>query len=172
MVGHNGSRENQHIKILSALKNLNTQKNIIIHLLVSYALLDDYHQELLDEIKEYPFEIRLQYDYLSEDALLKYRSQMDILIFAPISDAMSATVTEALYLGSKVIAGNWLPYDDYNAINCSLYFFDKFEYLHTSVEECLEIEERIDIKKTHQELDTVFGAKTNSKKWATIINEL
>lgn len=172
MVGHNGSRENRHIEILKAIATIDTQKKIIIHLLVSYALSNQYHQELLDEIKEYRFPVRMQYDYLSEDALLEYRSQMDILIFAPISDAMSGTVTEALYLGTKVIAGDWLPYNDYNEIACSLYFFDSFKHLPARVEDCLEIEESLNLKKMHQDLDTIFGIESNSKKWKDIITQL
>lgn len=172
MVGHNGSIENQHIEILKAIATIHTEKKVIIHLLVSYALSDQYHQELLEEIKDYRFPVRMQYDYLSEEALLEYRSQMDILIFAPISDAMSGTVTEALYLGTKVIAGNWLPYNDYAKIACSLYFFDSFKRLPARVEACLEIEESLHLKKIHQELDSIFGTKPNSKKWKEIIAQL
>ncbi len=172
MVGHNGSKENQHIKILDAIAQVKTDKKIIIHLLLSYALLDEYHQELLEAIKGYDFAIRLQYEYLSQQALLDYRAQMDLLIFAPISDAMSGTVTEALYLGTKVIAGNWLPYNVYHSIDCSLYFFDAFDQLSTCVETCIAEENTYDINVTHKQLEAAFGTLPNAKKWIAIIHQL
>lgn len=172
MVGHNGSVENQHIEILKAIATVQTEKKIIIHLLLSYALLDDYHQVLLEAIKDYRFPVEIQYEYLSQEALMEYRSQMDLLIFAPISDAMSGTVTEALYLGSKVIAGSWLPYNDYNHINCNLYFFDTFKQLTQCIETAIEVDKITDLKETHTQLDAVFGVESNIEKWIDIIQNL
>ena len=47
---------------------------------------------------------------MSDEEVYQLRADTDILLYAPVSDAFSASVTQALAAGSVVITGAWLPY--------------------------------------------------------------
>src|SRR5690606_20863873 len=49
-------------------------------------------------------------DFLSEDQMSQLRLATDILVYAPVSDAFSASVSQSLAAGNVVIVGAWLPY--------------------------------------------------------------
>ena len=47
---------------------------------------------------------------MSNAEVARQRLASDLFVFAPISDAFAASVSQALLSGSVVICGSWLPY--------------------------------------------------------------
>ena len=60
--------------------------------------------------RQYPAPVRVLENYLSDLEVAQLRSSCDITIHIPVSDQFSASMCEALYAGSVVITGAWLPY--------------------------------------------------------------
>ena len=167
MVGHSGFEANNHIQILDSLRTLKINKTARFHLLISYGLEKNYHDKLLKIVKDYPFEIILYTDYLSGNELLNFRANIDLLIYAPESDAMSGTVTESLYANIPVIAGTWLPYSIYHNKNLPICFFDDFEQIPNLIEQD-EILPVKNIVSLHSILDKDFSTQSNINKWEQI----
>lgn len=111
VVSHNAFRENNHIKILEELKDLpySLKKEITVILPLAYGGNNEYIEEL-KAISIEGIEIVLIIDYLESTEIALLRLVTDIMIQMPISDALSAAMTEVLYAGNKVITGSWLPY--------------------------------------------------------------
>lgn len=169
MVGHNGYKENNHIPILDQLRNIEDPERFCIHLFLTYGLDTGYEKELFAYLSEYPIQYELYKTYSVGEDLVALRSRMDVLIYAPVSDAMSGTVTEALYSGCKVIAGKWLPYEVYHKTDAPMYFFENFDELPDLIPQVVKDTPK-DIKDIHVSLDAVFGDKVNVKKWLELFN--
>ncbi|WP_431471340.1 hypothetical protein I5168_07190 [Nonlabens sp. SCSIO 43208] len=163
LVGHNGHKENNHIKILHQLENLASSK-INVHLLLTYGLKNDYLNQILKFKETSKLKIFLQLDFLEDKDLIDYRSKMDLMIYAPISDAMSGTVTESLYANIPVLAGNWLPYSIYHNKNFPISFFNKFSEIPGIINSNV-LKPSHDVLQLHKELDRIFGTTNISSEW-------
>jgi len=49
-------------------------------------------------------------EFMTDAEAARLRLATDILVFAPVSDAFSASVSQNLMAGSVVVCGAWLPY--------------------------------------------------------------
>ncbi len=171
MVGHNGYKENNHISILEALKGFEHPEQFCIYLFLTYGLDEKYEKELERYLRQYPIPYVVHKKYCVGEDLVALRSDIDILIYAPVSDAMSGTVTEALYSGSKVIAGKWLPYEVYRKTNAPMYFFENFNELRDLIPHVVADSPK-DIRDIHISLDAIFGDKVNIEKWLTLFTNI
>lgn len=113
VLGHNAFEENNHLKILNELYQLSTEYTndwvLILHL--AYGGKDHYINRLrlaANELKS--LNILIIDDFLNSQETALLRLSTDLLIHLPVSDALSAAMTETLYAGNSVITGGWLPY--------------------------------------------------------------
>lgn len=111
-VGHNGFKENMHIKILKELQKIPSQvlSEIIVVLHFSYGEKKIYTEMVKDFINKSPMDIIIIYDFLGPEEMASLRISTEIMIHMPISDALSGAMTEVMYAGNQVFAGAWLPY--------------------------------------------------------------
>lgn len=111
-IAHNGHSENQHREILSGIHNLPRQIREKIHLLLpmTYGGSKEHRKSVEEQLEDSGFEYTILTEFLSEQEVGELRHAIDVFIYAPVSDAFSATVSQALAAGSECIIGSWLPY--------------------------------------------------------------
>lgn len=113
VIGYSAVAAFNHIEIIQTLISLSTatKNKICIILPLTYQRNDVYLNSLKITIaKSKDLEILTLENYLSNFDIAKLRLSTDIQIQMPVSDALSGSVTEVLYAGNSLIAGDWLPY--------------------------------------------------------------
>lgn len=117
VIGHNGSQANNHLKIIEALSRVprNIKDSSFYILPFSYMKSKDDSYEVICQksLKNAGLQGMLLKDFLSWEDLAIFKCITDIMIHMPTSDALSGAMTEALFSGAKVIAGDWLPYSPF-----------------------------------------------------------
>jgi glycosyltransferase involved in cell wall biosynthesis len=111
MIGHNGFSQNQHLKILSSLAHIpeKAREKWFLIIPMGYGSDEVYRSEVETRMKQIGSGVVIHH-FLSDEKLVDLRLATDVLIYTPISDAFSATVSQALAAGSTIILGSWLPY--------------------------------------------------------------
>lgn len=112
-LGHNAFSENNHLLMIKEIQKLPKEvSNKFVFLLhLGYGGNGEYVQSLQEFVKkenELQFVIITDFFNTTETALLRLCT--DLLIQMPISDALSAAMTEVLYAGNTALTGAWLPY--------------------------------------------------------------
>jgi hypothetical protein len=141
--------------------------------------MSDYRQEgtgkviTEDEIREVaqstgcPF--TLFEDYMTDEEVQELRLSTDILIFAPVSDAFSATVTQAFAAESAVIAGAWLPYKTRKMTGFQYEEIHQLEKAGPMLAQLIERwdEELVKIKDNKVLVGEIFSEKAIGSGWLT-----
>ena len=128
VVGHNGSKYNNHLPVLKALKeseiiDLN-DFNIILPI-TYFPDGPDYKSEVEAGVRDIP-NCSVLTNLLFGKELAALRLSTDFLIHALQSDAMSATLIESIYAGAVPIVGSWLPYGNFDRFGIPLIKVDDF----------------------------------------------
>ncbi|SHN01785.1 Glycosyltransferase involved in cell wall bisynthesis [Cyclobacterium lianum] len=133
VIGHNGFRENNHIQILKQLSNipLEIKEKCYFILPFSYKNAKDnlYEKECLQELSRSDFSGKILDTFLSWEELALLKLCTKVYIHLPVSDALSGSLTEAMYAGSEVITGKWLPYSPFEDAGLSYYSINDFSEL-------------------------------------------
>lgn len=111
-LGHNGFPENQHSLIIDSLRSLSNEhkKKIFVVVPMTYGGTLAYQERIASKLHDAGLEGTLIRDYLPNDEMVDFRLGTDIMLYGPISDAFSGTVSQALACETVVILGSWLPY--------------------------------------------------------------
>lgn len=114
VIGHNGSRDNNHIPIINSLGKLSpsTKEKIFLIFPFTYKQTSDgiYEESIINSLNQNCISGGILSDFLTWEELAKLKCLTDVMIHLPVSDALSGALTESIYAGSKVITGSWLPY--------------------------------------------------------------
>ncbi len=113
--GYNGSPAQRHQAILEAISRLSdTQKErIFLYLPLTYGLTPEYRAELIARLQELALPYRLFEQRLSDGDMALLRLETDVVVNIQTTDALCASLTQHLYAGNVLIAGDWLPYEIY-----------------------------------------------------------
>lgn len=111
-VGHNGHQNNQHLDLINSLEclSMDQRAEITVVLQATYGAKVGYIEALESRLKEMAISVCTLRSFLTVEELQELRLSTDILLYAPISDAFSSSVSQALAAGNIVILGSWLPY--------------------------------------------------------------
>lgn len=111
-LGHNGFKEGNHSLLIQEIATLpdNVKSKIELLIPMTYGAHSDYIEEIRYQAAQSGCQFKLFEDYMTDEEVYELRLITDILIFAPVSDAFSATVTQAFAAKTVVIVGTWLPY--------------------------------------------------------------
>lgn len=175
LLGHNAHQENNHIKMIEALKSLpEGYKNKIIFILhLSYGRKEQYLTDLKNVVHQsLDLEFRIIDSFMNPVEIAKLRLLTDVMIHAPISDALSGTMTEVLYAGNTVIAGGWLPFGILRRKQIQFEEFEKFEDLSTVLEQTIKkLEDGFtnEVENKWRIEDFLFPERT-SGEWIELFN--
>ena len=111
-IAHNGHPNNNHLELIESLSELSTHErgNFFCVLQMTYAVTSEYIDKVQRALDHAELKGVILTEFMSHEDLLELRLATDVLIYAPISDAFSASVTQALAAGTVVVLGSWLPY--------------------------------------------------------------
>ncbi len=131
-LGHNAFQENNHLAMIKAVNLLPKEitDKMVFALHISYGRKDAYIKVLKKEVKNSQNAVfRIIDEFMAPDVVAKLRLVTDIMIHAPISDALSGTVIEVLYAGNKVMLPGWLSFGLLRRNDISYNEFNDFEDL-------------------------------------------
>ena len=142
--GYNGHKGQQHLTIFKALASLPQalKDSILLLIPATYGLKNDYKKQLDSELRSLDVEYHLFVDRLSDEDLAALRLQTDIVVNIQITDSLSSSLIEHLYAGNILIAGDWLPYDIFDA-NGIFYMQTSLKELSANIETAIRDISRI-----------------------------
>lgn len=114
-IGYNNSKEQQHIKVLDAIKTFPRETMERIHLILRLTYGnggEDYIARLKGMVKECGCTYTLFESHLSDEEIAETCLITDIFIHAQITDARSASMQEYLYAKCLVFNPSWIDYSE------------------------------------------------------------
>jgi hypothetical protein len=172
-LGHNGFEENNQLKMIESLHKLpkEIKDKIIFTIHLGYGVNEHFRIRLKEIIAKDKESNYCVIDYLLEDhEIAKLRIITNILIQAPISDALSAAMTEVLYAGNQVIAGAWLPYGILRRNGVKFEELESFSDLPNQLVQSLD---KIHLDSTPNKLaiESFLFPNTTTKEWISLFKD-
>ncbi|MBI6118186.1 glycosyltransferase [Salegentibacter maritimus] len=173
-VGHNAFRENNHLKIIGIIEKLPSKylEDVVVLLHLSYGGNESYKNQLKNLSCQTNIKIVVVEEYLDKSEIALLRLITDILIQMPISDALSAAVTEVLYAKGMVVSGSWLPYGFFQRNNIKLFEVESFNNLKIKLEELLDNDVKYLVENNPLEIRKTFLSGMEVKQWLNLLNSL
>jgi hypothetical protein len=175
-LGHNGDPGDKHLNILAGLERLpsNVKHRALLVLPMTYGLSPSYAATVDAACQRSGFEYRIQKEYLSRDALAALRVAVDITIFMPESDAMSAAALETIYAGNVLVAGVWLPYGLYRRLGLPFIEVEDYGQLADVIPSLLDrphvLEPELD--RIQKRIESSFCADGTAPAWIDMYRSL
>lgn len=122
---HNAFRENRHLELIDTLSELSdkVKQEIVCVFPMTYPdNMTDYIREVEGRLEESGLDYVIMTEFMDFQAMAEYALISDIMIRVQTTDQLSSMMLEAMYAGSLVIAGSWLPYLPLHEIG--MYFLD------------------------------------------------
>ncbi|HSW54541.1 MAG TPA: hypothetical protein VLH59_05570 [Ignavibacteriaceae bacterium] len=175
-VGYCGDPICNHLPILEELNKFDAVTKLKIHLLVPMTygyFTNEYMQQVILKLKESEISFTLFDKYLPLDELLKFRVTSDIMIMMNKSDALSASVCEAIYADNLLISAGWLPYSPLRLEKIFFYETD-FSQLGETVKYALSNFDEVIAKLVNNPAGIKKLTSSNStvQQWIDLLNSL
>ena len=170
-IGYNARKEQQHIKVIEALAKLpqEIKQTLVLVLPMTYLVDEDYIKVVEESLMDSGLEYHIIRNYMDSEAMAKLWLSIDIYINAQKTDALSASMLEALYAGAIVISGGWLKYKELDEYGIDVIQFSDFSDLTRTVAE--HIDERRD-NSVHDKLKDNISIDKFQRGWNEYINTL
>lgn len=182
-IGHNAKRENNQLKIIEQIAKLDKLiKNKIVCIFpLNYS--NNKKEEFASEINK----ICKQNDILSVTftnffdikeqpvEFAAFRKIQDVVIHLLISDALSHYITEAMYAGSILITGAWLPYGTFRRTGLDFKEIEKIDNLSPLLSNILEDgigKHKPNIEKQQKAIEKKFFPEPTSKMWVELYGNI
>ena len=110
--GYNGSKRQNHFRILEAIGHLspNTLERIYLILPFTYGATEEYLLDVDKALKELEVSYTLYSNRLSIDDIAKIRLVSDVVVNMQDTDGFSGSLQDHLYCKNVLIVGEWLNY--------------------------------------------------------------
>lgn len=127
MLGHNGFRQHQHLKMIEAVGKMESDvlDRCFFVIPMTYGVSSgEYKNEVKDAISQLTDKYVILEKFLNVDQMAEITMMTDIMIHIQTSDQLSSTMMAHLYNGNVVLAGSWLPYDDIKKAGIRIFDID------------------------------------------------
>jgi hypothetical protein len=175
VVGHNANPHNNHMAIIQALSATKT-KDFFIVIPFTYGLApperEAYKERLTLALKTQTAEYFFLEQYLNAIDVAKLRLASDITIHLPESDALSGSITEAMYAGSVVVTGAWLPYGPFKRAGLAFYEVEEANELPSLLDKLFNSFDSSITRHNEQKVLQNFLPEATVLKWSEIFEEL
>lgn len=170
VIGHNGSKENNHIKILNQLANISDSLKEKCYFLLPFTYKKSkdgrYEKECISVLKSNNLSGQILDRFLSWEDLALLKLCTKVYIHLPISDALSGSLLESIYAGSNVITGNWLPYSPFKEAGLKYYTINYFFELSQLFESAVSNEvNEISLKENQEKIKRSFFPVVCANTW-------
>ena len=135
-IGYNASSNQNHLRIIEQLKTLSPEILDLFYFVVPLAYgMDsvDYRDQVIDGFNSLSQNIKFIKSFPENEIWCKYLLCFDIFVNLQSTDMLSGTMQEALYAGTDVITGAWLPYEILHRYSLKIYYIEKFTELSNSL---------------------------------------
>lgn len=171
-VGYNASPAQQHLKVIRHLKNLDRriQDKICVVIPAAYQGTVEYLAQIQAELQSSEMEYRILTKFLDAEEAAALRIATDIFINAQITDALSASVTEAYYAGAKLLSADWLKYQEFYSWDLEYERFGSFDEMQRILARCVDA----GLTHSNRNRDIVFEEQswdTCKDQWHNLLNE-
>lgn len=109
-IGYNASPGQQHLRVLQTLERSNLPSTTGIVFPLMYGGSPDYTDRVIHAASTSRFQTSVIKSRLCPEEIARFRQLVDILIQVQPTDALSGSMQEHLYAGTRVITGSWLKY--------------------------------------------------------------
>ncbi len=113
MLGHNGSRAHQHIKMLDAVSRLDKEikEKCFFLIPMTYGCPGaEYRNDVKQAAQNATDQFMILGEFLSKEEMAEIARMTDVMIHVQDTDQLSSTMMAHMYDENIVIAGSWLPY--------------------------------------------------------------
>lgn len=167
--GYNGGPEQQHIKIIQALGEMDNiyKPHVFIHIPVAYGLSSDYCDVLEKELDKLGISYNLDKTFYNPREMAAIRLATDIFIHAQTTDASSSSVFEYIYADAVLVNGKWLHYPEIDEYGLSIKEFNEFSEIIDIVENILDNykKEQEKVKRNNEILLAIRSWSNLKKAW-------
>jgi len=175
-IGHNGSSGDKHLDILTELGRLPSdfKRRVFLVFPMTYGLASSYAKTIDAASQQSGFEYLILKEYLSRDSLAALRVAVDITIYMPESDAMSAAALETIYAGNVLVAGVWLPYGLYRRLGLPFVEIEDFGQLGQVIHSLLD-RPRVsepELNRIQKRIELYFCADGTAPAWIDMYRSL
>jgi len=175
-VGYCGDPICNHLPVLDELDKFDAVTKQQIHLLVPMTYGNFTNENMRDVIlrlNESKISFTLFDKFLTLDELLKLRVTSDIMIQMSKSDALSASVCEAVYADNLLISAGWLPYSPLRLEKIFFYETD-FSRLGETVKYALSNFDEVKVKLANntERIRKLTSSNSTVQQWIDIIKTL
>lgn len=175
-VGYCGDPICNHLFILDELEKFDQMTKEKIHLLVPMTygnFTKEYMDDVIAKLNQSQISYTLFDKFLSLDELLKLRVTSDMMIMMNKSDALSASVCEALYADNLLISAGWLPYSPLRLQKIFFYETD-FGQLGQTVIDAINNFDEIKVKLVNNpdRIKNLTASNNTLMQWTDILNSL
>lgn len=111
-VGYNGTKGQQHEKLLEQVSALNhlVKDRIFLLLQMTYGLDKEYAKNVQIKAKMTGINYKIITQFLDDEETSKLRLAVDVVLNAQITDGFSSSVQEHIFARNILVVGEWLPY--------------------------------------------------------------
>ncbi|MGX7668077.1 hypothetical protein [Flavobacterium pedocola] len=175
-IGHNANPQNNHLSILEGFEKVSFKDKLHLVVHLGYGISKEEKQSytnlLHQQLNKTGIPFTLSDDFFVDDSLVFSRLATDIFIHLPVSDALSATMTEMLYAGSVVITGSWLPYKTFRKIGLHYHEIEDFKELPEKLNFIMANldSERQKCQQNRAVIRAYFFRNEIAATWAEILN--
>jgi len=174
-IGYNLHAAQQHLEILTQFDNEKVKKlkdKIQLILPITYGGTLKYKNQLLEKLKQLPFE-SITYDtFLTDEKVAQIRKASDIMIQLQLTDQFSGSMQEHLYSRNVVITGSWLPYETMKENGAWFIEIDKLEELAKVIPVIIKDFEKYELKTKNnpQVISELSSWDKNIYSWIDLYN--
>lgn len=173
--GTNGSKGHRHLIILESIERLapEIREQLFLIIPMTYGGSNSYIESIRQRVESLGLPYLVLSSFLTLNELCKFRIVSDITITIQETDALASAIQEHLYTKEILIAGEWLPYQEFNEHGV-FYLTTSLESVTGTISTALE--NYMSFKKMCLRNDvklSKFSSWNNViKDWLAIYNEL
>lgn len=175
-VGNSAVEGNQHVAVLEAINRLapDLLQTITIVIPATYSAETSYMKRLRETAQHLGTTVSILDRYLTDDEVSALRCATDIAIQVPISDQFSAAMCEALYAGSVVVTGTWLPYSILRSHNVVFHEVPDIPSITTKISQILANldSERLRVSVNAKPIWNLMSWENVTPKWLALYDEV
>jgi hypothetical protein len=111
-VGYNGTKGQQHVKLLDEIAQLpaDIKSRLFLVLQMTYGFQQDYCNEVEGRAAALGLDYRVLKEFFDDEKTSRLRLAIDVVLNAQITDGFSSSIQEHIFAGNIVVVGDWLPY--------------------------------------------------------------
>lgn len=170
-IGCNGTKAQQHLKVLEIFKGFPDylKGKIELILQMTYGGTESYRKEIIQKAENLGIAFKVFCEFMQDEDIAALRMATDIYINAQTTDALSGSIRENLYCGKILFNAEWLRYRELEENKIEYLEFKDFIELGKILQSYLEQKIEIDTSLNKERIGKQYSWENCQKQWARIL---